>query len=201
MPMYRYQIVNGNYPGGPGVNSLFVNQETPTEPGVLNEVGGLLETAYTSVKSYLWNASSQTFDGVVTEIDPETGDLVRVHAVDSWTLTNTGPSAAGSTALQAKLRFTTDKTVPSSNPLHGPRILKGGIYLGPLADAAMVTNGQLNAAFVAAASTMFDGLMDLVGEFRLVVWHRPKARAGGDYGNVQAVGVKPVPAVLRSRRD
>jgi hypothetical protein len=92
-----------------------------------------------------------------------------------------------------KLRFATATVV-------GNRRLRGGIYLGPIADFAITSTGAIQSAANAAVASAYQAMISGIGP-RLQVYHRPVGGSGGVAGDVTGVTVMPLPAVLRSRRD
>lgn len=86
------------------------------------------------------------------------------------------------------------------------RRVRGGVYFGPIDGQGVALDGSVPVGVQQAVITAHSGLID-AGFGRLMVYRRPVHDLGGALvrpgvaGHVQAVTVKPVPAVLRSRRD
>jgi hypothetical protein len=96
------------------------------------------------------------------------------------------------------MQFVTDRALRN-------RILRGGIYFGPIDDSAIDSQGGIVQAAQNTLAQSWAGLIDIqiVDQMRLCVYSRPNPRKGyeGVTGYVQQVNVMTVPAVLRSRRD
>jgi hypothetical protein len=193
--IFRIKTVLGGFPGSPGVNThYFTAGLTPVAIDLqeaANEVSGMMS----AVKAYLVNGLTWSIDPEVHIYEIATGTLTSVAAIDATGLAGNSSAVAGSTsrASMIKVRFSTDTVVNN-------RRLRGGIYLGPISDAAVSTAGNISAACATAVASGYAALTSGVGP-KLQVWHRPKNRAGGVAADVDLVSVMPVPAVLRSRRD
>lgn len=191
------------FPGAPGVNTFWAlapSQGVGTGASV-DDFSLQLKAFYTTLRSYLPNLMVMNGPASCDVVNVETGELEsRIPVATSWNETGGDTSTATSRATMAKLRFLTDR-------VHRGRFLQGGIFFGPLTDGAIAAGGGIRPEFDAAVVTAVQGLLDIVGDLRLAVWSSPKdatsnrPASAGTFGYVQQVGVMPVPAVLRSRRD
>jgi hypothetical protein len=202
--LYRYRVILSGWQGGPGLNTFFLR----FGPGDVISSGDVQQGAtdimavYTALKSFGLDGLSARVDGVVDVISDTDGILKR-----QWNITAPAPVNALSSGTRlprmtmVKCKYTTDKVIVNDK---GSGLLRGGIYYGPLAESGVNTGGQIDSNLITAVGSAFGGLLnELPLQPRLVVWHRPSGRGAtdGDSGFVQSVTAKPVPAVLRSRRD
>jgi hypothetical protein len=166
---------------------------------VVDDAGALavlLRSAYLAFQEFSVSGSVVNIDTEVDVISDDTGTLVnRLTVPSTGAVSNIGSSVALSRASMIKARFQTDL------PVNG-RILRGGVFIGPIASSAIDNTGAITGAARTAVAGAFAGMMDVAGG-RLAVWHRPTAAnpSGGTSGFVQSVSTMPVPAVLRKRRD
>lgn len=82
----------------------------------------------------------------------------------------------------------------------GRRVLKGRVFLVPLATNAYA-HGGIGDSTLSMINAAGADLTTDVGDFLLKVWHRPKAGAGGSSAFVTSITAAPQVAVLTSRRD
>jgi hypothetical protein len=194
--IHRYRVALTGWNGAPGVNTLYIRFEAIPFIEDVQGVADLIRTSYESLKDYYAQGVQIQVEPEVQVIDSATGTLVSGEAIVPGAAITAAATASLSRATMMLARLNTDKVIEG-------RRLRGRIYLGPVANSAMSSDGSISAAARTAISTAFNGLVGAVGEGRLVVWHRPSGEGAsdGDYGEVQTVSAKPLPAVLRSRRD
>lgn len=194
--IFRFRVPLAGFSGAPGVNTLFVGNPgspNPIQEG-LQDAADLIGSAYAGVLGFLASGVNVNISPVVTELVPETGEVVKEHSITSWAQKNATGTGDESRATQAKLRFRADEVI-------NRQFLRGGNFIGPISGNAMGQSGSLSPTAITAFGNMFNGLIDPLGELMLVLWHRPVNQAGGQAGVVKSVTCNPVPAVLRGRRD
>lgn len=194
--MYRFRANLGGFTGAPGINTYFIRY--PAEPiaAEVQESANLLRSAYVDMSLYIAG-------GVTVNIDPQvdvirdTDGVLQSSSVITPPLTVTGQGSQNkvSRATQLVARYDTDAVVAG-------RRLRGRSFIGPASGDALNADGSVATAAITAVSSAFDGLLDVL-EGRLVVFHRPSVPGASDgtSGFVQSVGCKPLPGVLRKRRD
>lgn len=204
----QYEL-NG-WDGSPGINSWYF---TPSGVGVsfedVAEAGAsLVHDFYTTLVAYWAAGVTAALLPVFRAYEHTTGELLEaggLTALDPVVSTGSAAASDQSRASQAKLQFVTDQ-------IRGNRVLRGGIYFGPINGNAIEGDGTLEPDFKTAVGTAVEGMLDLLGNTRLVVWGQPFERplapgspdteqVPGAFGHVQSVGVADKPAILRSRRD
>lgn len=187
MTLQRRRIHWSGFPGGPGINTFFL-QEGAT-------ANAAFHAFYLALQSYLINTCTISFDTAGDEVDEATGALTGTWTDSSAaaiTGTAAGNYAGGSGAVVEWL--TADVAVH--------RRIVGKTFIVPLANAAFQSDGTLAAAFVTAALNAANTMVaTLVTPNQLKVWHRPVHSAGGRAVDVTGARVPDLAAVLRSRRD
>jgi hypothetical protein len=194
--LYRFRVELDGWQGAPGLNTYYIRFVDTPSTADLEGIAGLLRTAYDGLKLYLINGLTIKVNPGVDVIRDTDGVLQSAQAITPpATVTATSSATQVSRATMALARLNTDAVVDG-------RRLRGRIFLGPVSASAISADGSLAPAMVTAIAGMYSGLLDVVSG-RIVVWHRPSSRGAtdGDSGFVQSVSAKPVPAVLRSRRD
>lgn len=195
--IHRCRVALTGFSGAPGLNTFWALGPGEAQAGQseLDDFMEQLEVMYTALRTNLTTGTNMSNAVEVDVFDVATGNLVdRMATGNVWTVSGNSTNTSNSKATQAKFRYRTDRI--SNN-----RFVSGGIFFGPLAGNAIHTDGSIAGAFRSAVITAHDGLLDIVGDLRLAVWQQPKPGKSGTFGYVQNVGVMPVPAVLRSRRD
>lgn len=195
--IFSIQCRISGFTGGPGLNTWhFTSGDVATGQSHIEEAAVELRAFYDAMKSFMPSGQFVTFTGESRVSDIATGQVEQQIAYEAPALV-AGTDTAGnvSKATQAKIRLYTDTVV-------GRRILRGGIFYGPLADQGLTSDGGIASTLRLAAQNGLAALISAPGP-RLQVWHRPKGKplSGGVAGDVVGVNVMPVPAVLRSRRD
>jgi len=202
--LYRVRVILDGWQGGPGINTFHFRSSVALPSDSLDTVADMLSAAYYSLALYLVPGLTMRVDPIVDVFRDDTGELVRGESLDApATVTMTSGAGGISRATQIVARFGTNDVK------HGRRLV-GRTFIGPASGQALGGDGLVTSACRTAVQGAFDGLLDVVGDLRLVVWHRPRpepenpgdppARAG-DNGLVTSVTALPKPGVLRSRRD
>lgn len=201
--IHKFRTVLTQFPGAPGINTFYALApgQTTAANAEVEDFSQQLKAMYETLKSYLPSPLNVDGPSSCDVIDVATGELLsRIPVTTKWSVVGTDTGSNTSRATMAKHRYITDR-------VHRGRFLAGGIFFGPVSDLAITTSGNIAAAYDTAVVTAYQGLLDIVGDLRLAVWSSPKKAtankpaSAGTYGYVQQVGVMPVPAVLRSRRD
>lgn len=195
--LFSLQVVISGFTGGPGLNTWhFTSGDITTGQSHIEEAATELREFYNAMRAYCLTTQTFSFTGESRVSDIATGAIQQQIAYNvPAPVTGQDASGKNSKATQAKIRLYTDTVV-------GRRLLRGGIYFGPLSDEGLNTDGSIVAGLRTAAQNGLAALINAPGP-RLQVWHRPKGQplSGGVAGDVVGVNVMPVPAVLRSRRD
>lgn len=183
--------------GGPGVNVYHFEY---ADDDALNELPGLLRSAYDGVRGHLLPGVTVQTPVEALVITPSTGELVTVKSLPPTTpVVGNGSGTSIPRGTMANVRHITDAVY------EGKRI-NGRNFIGPVAYNTLDSSGNITAAARAAFSAMYDGVQDLIAA-RLMVWHRPrKATAtrpasAGYAAHVQRSDCLTKPANLRGRRD
>jgi hypothetical protein len=198
--LYRTKVLYSGWNGGPGVNVLHFEMLGSDE---VDKAGGLLHNAYTGIREWLLPGVTVTIDTEWLEIEPSTGQLNAVVAGPPGVpILGSGIGTSMPRGTVCNTRFNTDAVV------EGKR-LTGRTFIGPLAESAIDTSGQISSNARADIGAMFNGFLDvlLAGDARLMVYHRPRKAQGdrpaseGFAGHVQSVVALQKTGNLRSRRD
>jgi hypothetical protein len=200
----QYKVLLSGWGGGPGVNTLHALSFEEGQPSqqAISEFGDILSTVYQGMKSYFVPGCSITLLPDVKVLNVGDASLHSVRAVNTWSLDTGTGSSLTSRATMVKLRFQTDR-------VRGNRLMKGGIFFGPVDQSALTGAGELNETCRLTMANAWDGAIDIniTDQLRLAVYGRPDpenknpAMHEGVTGYVQNVSCMPTPAVLRSRRD
>lgn len=190
------------FSGAPGINTWYCRQNVVGE-NQFEEFNTQLRAFYQTLRQYLASGVVVSSIPVLRVYEDTTGELLEAGSLgpqENVTSIATGSDSTLSRATMAKLQFIT-------NDIRRNRVLRGGIFFGPLSEAAIGNDGSILPVFLTDVNTAVAGLLDLLNA-RLVVWGQPILAADGTTvvapglaGDVQAVGVMSQPAVLRSRRD
>lgn len=190
--VYVFKVLLTGWSGGPGVNTwTFGHEDSPLSVSELDDIQTTLTALYENFRIYMPG-------GITTELQPEvriyndvTGTIVGGLPLSTASGTSASSNGDMSRAVMAKCQLLTGQVV-------GKRIVRGGVFMGPINGNAVDNGGMLE-------QDVINGLSDDLGILRsagpLAVWHRPKNGAGGKLCEAFSVGVNRVPAILRSRRD
>lgn len=193
MIVYKFQVEISNFLGGPGVNTWWGGGETG---GGFAQFAGLLRDFYEAMGNTL-------APSVVTQMRPDvpayestTGELVNLGVVDSWTV-QASSGAEGNIPRSAQLKIDARTLTIVNN-----RFLRGGIYLGPIGEGAIDSNGQISSEKISVVEA---ALAPLYANFDAMQWVIRQASQGPaepfEVGYVSTATASRTPAVLRSRRD
>lgn len=196
-PICRFRVSLSGWTGGPGVNTIYASGGLGTPPADFADTFAQgLGGAYQDLSTLLIDGLTVDIDSEVRVFEAVTGDLLQiVQIAPPDVLEGTGGQTSLSRATHIKLHFQTDQIVKK-------RMLRGGIYFGPIVGSAIDANGQIPLSVQSQVRSAWQNLTSSSGEDGLGVWHQPrKGQADGQFGWARNVSVMPQPAVLRSRRD
>lgn len=195
----RFRVELTGWNGAPGVNTWHFVEATPglAWEDYIDPTAALIRSAYNTMAGLIAS-------GVKCQVLPEVdllniadGQLVRKMQVGTLptSVTGTGSASAIGRVEQVRVKLVTDKVV-------GRRLLQGRHFIGPMAGAALSSDGTLSTSSRGTVATAYQGVTDALGA-RLAVWARPggKGATDGEFGHVQSVVAGTTPGVLRSRRD
>lgn len=190
------------FSGAPGINTWFARAGVPSDDP-WEEFNSQIRAFYQNMRTYMAPGLTVSSIPVLRLYDDESGTLLEAGGLGAQSPVVSGAGAGSgdvSRATMAKLQFVTDA-------IRKNRVLRGGIYFGPIASVALTGDGQIGSGFIAAVDEAVGGMLDVLNT-RLVVWGQPQRdpvtdaiTEPGMTGFVQHVGVMAAPAVLRSRRD
>ena len=194
------------FEGAPGVSVLHATRSIGDVANEMQNFANMIAAAYSDAAPYLVAGVDVRVNPDVTLHDVTTGRMLDYFAITPpAAVIGAGTDGAASRAIMALARHKTDLVTQQ-----GKR-LQGRTFVGPLDGSALDTSGHLTTACQNAIAGMWDGMQDIVGPVRLIVWHRYReAGSGGDpeypghngeMGHVQSSTCWNKPAVLRSRRD
>lgn len=206
---YKVQAVLSGWGGAPGVNSWYFTGlgGLAMTDGEVATFCDLIEDFYGVAKAYIVNGVHIDVEPVAKRFQTEDGTLQGLVGTGTRTrITSVANNAEGkmSRATQCNVALTTDAIVAN-------RVLRGRHFIGPLNNIAMGNDGHVTAGAALAIGSAYDGMLDLGGAGRLVVWSQPKpARTGasgkplpaqeGVQGYVQSAVGLTIPGTLRSRK-
>lgn len=185
----------GGWFGAPGYNVL--HAAAPAHGSWSTELlAAFLQDVYDSYNGCMgFMASGVTVDvpDVVNIINSTTGTLIDVmDSGETYPVLTASGSGAESRASQANLRLNT-------SDIRDGRIVRGRIFLGPLASTVIGTNGLLTTSAQEDIDDAWSGTTDPLGG-RLVVWSRPSSGASdGAISDVNNIRTQQRPATLRNR--
>lgn len=201
--IYRFGVELTGWEGGPGRNTWHMAQFNALGGATQSDLEAVaidIAAVYTAVSSLLINGVTATIDSVVEEFEVETGALQRaVGIVAPPPVVGSASSVAGalSRATQATVRLRTDA-------IRRNRVLQGRHFIGPISTTAMTTSGQIDSGDAGTIGAAYGGVLDVVGNARLVVWGQPNPDVPGletgVFGYVQSATCNTVPGTLRSRK-
>ena len=199
---YRFQIPLTGFAGGPGVNTYhFVTSETVQDlDQQLSNINSSLEAIYNGLRTFMPSDVTASSPPEVEIFEIDTGIVIGYWAPTPWTHSGIDLNSVSARTDQAKMRFRTAT-------VHKGRLVRGGVYFGPISDNALAGDGSINSSFVNAAAPLFENLLrENEDQPTLCVYVRPRGPDSevpgpGMMAPVTAVSVSALPAVLRSRRD
>ena len=190
------------FEGAPGVSVLHATRSIGDVANEMQNFANMIAAAYSDAAPYLVAGVDVRVNPDVTLHDVTTGRMLDYFAITPpAAVIGAGTDGAASRAIMALARHKTDVVTQL-----GLRFRAEAVVL-----TALDTSGHLTTACQNAIAGMWDGMQDIVGPVRLIVWHRYReAGSGGDpeypghngeMGHVQSSTCWNKPAVLRSRRD
>lgn len=189
------QIRLDGFQGAPGFMNVGILQgDAASLDAAVETIMTSLDTNWTDAYTSIVDECSAVWDGTWTVFDDVTGNIQGFgDGGTAWTNICNGTGTSLSRATMAKLQWKTEAIVNN-------RRLQGGPFWGPLSSVAFAGNGSIATSTIADIILLWGkALVAVTGG--LAVWHRPVNGAGGLAAPVTSIGVKPLPAVLRSRRD
>ena len=185
--LQRRRIHLTGFAGGPGVNTLFLQEGAAANTA--------LRAFYDSLKAYFPSTLTVSFDNSGDEVDEASGALT-----GTWSDVAASPVVGTSAAIYAAQSGCVVEWLTADVAAH--RRIVGKTFLVPLVSTAFSTTGNLGSTFytlvTASALTLVTALVPPNG---LKVWHRPVAGVGGRAVAVTTYRVPNLAATLRSRRD
>jgi len=180
----KVQVVWENFIGGPGVNTFYVEDDTPD----LGDFKGL----YAAIGAGIPTEVNLSFPTSGSTVDSVTGNLV-----GAWTADN--PGDEGATGGGNYAAGTGIAIAWGTGAVVGNKRVLGHTYIVPTVSAVFTADGLLEDGYHATVVTAAQALIDaLAGS--LVVWHRPVSHLGGSAHQVVSAAVSRVPANLRNRK-
>jgi hypothetical protein len=147
----------------------------------------------------------EQFATVFDETDGSVKAIVGSTGITDYDVRGGGATSATSRATQLVLNLRTSKAVRR-------RLLRGRLFLGPLDNGVLTDRGEIQPASGAATVGFYVAeILNKPGPEH-VIWSRPTfaprvegappvVASPGTFGLVDAADYKPLPGVLRSRRD
>lgn len=204
-PLYRFRMDLGGFEGAPGVNILHTTTGAADDPGDMGNFMTQMRNGWESVKAYLLGGVTASVNPEVIKFEASTGkQLAFYNVTPPAQVLGMSASTNISRATQVVCRHNGDGITDL-----GKRNI-GRTYMGPVGADALDSQGHVAAAAMTAFQAMWDGMQDVAGTCRLVVWHRPRDPGTlhpedpgtvGSFGHVQTTTVLSKPGVLRGRRD
>lgn len=184
MSVYKVQAVISGFPGGPGVNTFYVN----TIPADLDA----FQTFYDAIKAGIPSSCDVQVLNENVKLNTTTGALeggYSVAALPKIDCTGGGVYASG---VGYTVRWLTGVVV------EGRRLI-GHTYVVPLVGSAFDADGTPADAFQTTVTNAGVALIaDCSGTFG--VWHRPVNELNGSWVSAEGALVPARPAFLSSRR-
>lgn len=203
--IYRFSVNIGGYEGAPGLSVLHSTTGVSDDPGDIGNFMNQIRNGYQTINTYLIQGLTVDVGAEVLKLNVETGKQEGIfNLTPPAVVTGASTSTSVNRATQAVCRHNTDGLSDL-----GHRV-PGRTFVGPIGGNALDTAGHINTAALAAFNGMWDGMQDVAGTCRLVVWHRPRDPGTlhvedpgtvGSLHHVQSTTTLVKPGVLRSRRD
>jgi len=194
--MLRVRTTFDGWPGGPGLQTFYFTLGSEDAAGALACVNAV-HTLWSTYGPGLYpDQVSILVQPNVDLINAADGALTNTFVVAAPAVISGGDGAGYiSPALAVLLRLETNNFVSG-------RRVRGRIFLSPIAALHQTADGTPDVTALGAPITAITDLMaDIAASGSLVVWHRPKAGAGGLSCPVVTASTWAKFAVLRSRRD
>ena len=208
--MYRFKsILSWPQGGPPGVAIFHTTTGVDDDEGDIGNFMNQINSMWADMGPYLVEGFTQTVDPEVTRHDVETGTM---NQYPFYVASPPQTVAAGGGLAMARFTMAIAKHNTDAISDRGHRI-SGRTYIGPLGSNAIDVQGNVTTACQDAVAGAWDGMQDIAGTSRLIIWHRPQKARGaigeqpavpasvGSFGHVFDTVCSPTPGVLRSRRD
>lgn len=197
MALARYRVALTGFQGAVGINTWHWTVPPLFDGAGAESLGAELRTFYIAAAAYCRDEMTFNFPPFFDLLDEASGQLTGVVNMDN------APAAVNGNGTGGQLgRSSMYKLQLRTNTVANGRFVQGGIYLGPVAENAVGSDGSPNATSRAAVITALEALVPgTVGGTDLVVYKRPVQGQGGSAAPVASVSVSSTLAVLRSRRD
>lgn len=186
MPLARYRIGMGNWPGAPGVLTLYLGTTVADFTPI--------RTFITAIKDTFPNTLTFSFPTSIDIINEATGQLTNSVAVaPTAPISSTSTAAPYAGSAGALIHWGTSAFVAG-------RRVAGRTYLVPQANASFASDGSLSGTVITTIQNAATALIAAYGD-GLKVWSRPKegVRPGAFFTALSA-SVPDLAVVLRSRR-
>lgn len=209
--IFRINAALSGFTGAPGVNSWYwvrsvgIGDLSPTQVGLAANAMRAFYNALLTQYPQDVKITVEPFATVLESTDGSVRDLVGTSPAPA-VVSGGGAGSQTSRATQMCLNLRT--AVPVRR-----RLLRGRMFLGPLDNGAISDTGAIQAGSATGTISAYGAnILNLV-EVKHVVWSRPVfqkrtdpddplvVKEPGQVGQVESVDVKPLPAVLRSRRQ
>jgi hypothetical protein len=198
MAIYEAQLVYTGWPGAPGTNTMFavgLGEDVATSSVAnANAWGSLLDTYRASIRLLFSAAIVTSGRPTIIARNTITGEPLVEYAFTFGTGAGSGTVDLLPQASSLVVGWRTD--LPA-------RRGRGRSFLPPLTESNNEVDGSPTAAirssFQAAADTLITSSQASTA-VNFVVWHRPVAKAGGDFRPVTKAVIRDTWGMLRSRR-
>lgn len=197
MPLIRYRVSWGNFPGAPGVTTLYFSTSVADFTPVRTFFNGIKDVMPQGL-----TFSYPTSYDVINESDGKLSTTVATAAqAVSTSITTAGVYSLTSGAL---IRWNTSAVV------NGNKVV-GRTYLVPAAGVSYNTGGAVSATTITTCQNAANALLAAYGD-GLKIWARPfKGRTGvpgkpdipprvGSFATALSATMPTTPVVMRSRR-
>lgn len=202
---YRFIVQIGGFEGAPGISVLHTTTGVSDDLGDMGNFMNQIANGYATITEYLIQGLTINVSPEVLKLSVETGQQQGVfNLTPPAQVSGIDASTQTSRATMAVCRHNTDGLSDL-----GHRV-PGRTFIGPIGGSALDASGHINATARTAFDGMWDGMQDVSGTCRLIVWHRPRDPGTyhvedpgtiGSLHHVQSTTTLIKPGVLRSRRD
>lgn len=199
--VYRFKASLTGFTGGPGLNTWHMcNAGEASNAANLDDMAASIKDVYNALKTVIVASCNVAVQPICEEFDIASGDLLGVFPCDA------GGSVQGTSTGQTLSRATQITVQLRTDAIRANRQVAGRHFIGPIGTTQFDATGAVGASSRTTVQQAYNGVLDLLGGGRLVVWAkpnlnhtRPDARAGR-IGYVQSVLANSVPGTLRSRK-
>jgi len=195
----RTIVRSDGYIGSPGYNVLHWSAGVgagPTSEEAVEEWHDTVEASWTALAGSFTPDATFTIDPTVVYFDDSDGVIIGATTDPNSSRTWEGESTGGTIDRSACYTVNTR----TSEYVNGRRLV-GRIFVGPISNEVILSDGQIDADTALAVEGFMDGMISGLGG-RLAVWHRPTIALpdSGAYGDVVSFKCNTVPGTLRSRK-